>query len=87
MSSVSVWGRAFILRNVEAFMGWGDRGLGFFMYMFEFLMYLQTSISGTSLKILLHITCYTFHCFFRILCSIKMKFDQVFLRLMTIISN
>ena len=57
------------------------------IYIFEFLGNLQTSKSVISSLTLLYIRSYTFDCFFRILGSIWTKFGQIFVRLMTNVSN
>ena len=52
-----------------------------------FSQHFQTSKSVTSLKALIYIRSYTLDCFFVILGSIKMEYDQILVWLMTKISN
>ena len=54
---------------------------------FVLLINPQTSKSETSSNTLLHITSYTFDLFFKMLGSIKMKYDPILLQLMIKISN
>ena len=54
---------------------------------FVLLINPQTSKSATSSNTLLHVTSYTFDLFFKMLGSIKMKYDPILLQLMIKISN